>query len=321
MQSLSEMTAPQWMKAGMLALILFVMSQLLIMAGQLTGSMLTRHSALDEIERRISLDTAYLDVGNQTLNTPVNDAAVSRYLYRINQYLTEQNYPIYVKYIQHVEARPNEKQNWTQSTQIDLSTAEQDIHVGIALAPLFDAFAVHPAAILTALLLTPILLSLKPRYRSKANRQQEEAVVPPSPSLIIDMNTKSIGNGINNKIVQMQNKPFCFYAALVRYSIDNPDATLPQNKDVPLELINLANRVFVRLIELGHTKRKRPDFNANLDKTLSEIRAALDDAFEGYTNEKDMFYPPRAQGEGSRSKQHSYALPPISEEDVTILGK
>jgi hypothetical protein len=82
----------------------------------------------------------------------------------------------------------------------------------------------------------------------------------------------------------------------------------------------LANKSFGRLIELGHTKRKRPDFNANLDKTLSEIRAALDEVFAGYTEEKEIYYPPRAQGEGSRSKQHSYALSEIKLEDIEIIG-
>jgi hypothetical protein len=77
----------------------------------------------------------------------------------------------------------------------------------------------------------------------------------------------------------------------------------------------------MRLMELGHTKRKRPDFNANLDKTLSEIRAALDEVFAGYSEEKTRYYPPRAQGEGSRSKQHSYALPVLHHADIQIIGE
>ena len=89
---------------------------------------------------------------------------------------------------------------------------------------------------------------------------------------------------------------------------------------MPTELLALANKSFGRLIELGHTKRKRPDFNANLDKTLSEVRAALDEVFVRYSKEKETYYPPRAQGEGSRSKQHSYALPSIREEDIEIVG-
>ena len=100
----------------------------------------------------------------------------------------------------------------------------------------------------------------------------------------------------------------------------NPEQALPPHKDVPGDLIILANKTFGRLIELGHTKRKRPDFNANLDKTLSEIRAALDEVFNGYSVEKERYYPPRAQGEGSRSKQHSYALTQLSLEDVEIIG-
>ena len=73
-------------------------------------------------------------------------------------------------------------------------------------------------------------------------------------------------------------------------------------------------------MDLGHTKRKRPDFNANLDKTLSEIRAALDEVFAGYSEEKAKYCPPRAQGEGSRSKQHSYALPRLYAHEIEVIG-
>ena len=129
-----------------------------------------------------------------------------------------------------------------------------------------------------------------------------------------------LGNSVNDTVVILQNKPLCFYTALVKYCTENPEHPLPPHKDVPIELIALANKAFARLIELGHTKRKRPDFNANLDKTLSEIRASLDEVFALYPEEKERYYPPRAQGEGSRSKQHSYALTHLSPDDVEIIG-
>ena len=138
--------------------------------------------------------------------------------------------------------------------------------------------------------------------------------------IIIDLKDKTLGNGVNDVKVVLQNKPLCFYTALVRYCMENPSEPLQHHKDVPVELLNLANKVFGRLIELGHTKRKRPDFNANLDKTLSEVRAALDEVFADFTAEKERYYPPRAQGEGSRSKQHSFALTSLSPEDVEIIG-
>ncbi|XQF91352.1 hypothetical protein ACOBV8_20375 (plasmid) [Pseudoalteromonas espejiana] len=60
----------------------------------------------------------------------------------------------------------------------------------------------------------------------------------------------------------LANKPLCFYLALIEYCKDNSDVVLNQNKYVPDELIELA-QVFYRLIELGHTIRKRPNFNSS----------------------------------------------------------
>jgi len=320
MQTLSEMTASQWSKAAAVALLLFALFQSFIMMGQTVGAYTERHNALDRIERRVSLDLGYLDVGNQTLNTPVNDAAVLRYLSRINGYLYEQDYPLYLNQIQHVSIDNQTDHEWSSTMLMKLQTAEQQIIIGLTMKPLYASVSLHPLAILAALIMAPILVGVKPRTRSK-KAALKDIPPPPEPKLIIDLNTKSIGNGVDGRAILMQNKPFCFYTALVRYCIENPDANLPQNKDVPQELINLANRVFLRLIELGHTKRKKPDFNANLDKTLSEIRAALDETFEPFLAEKEKYYPPRAQGEGSRSKQHSFALPPITEEDIVVIGK
>ena len=99
---------------------------------------------------------------------------------------------------------------------------------------------------------------------------------------------KTLSNRVDDKVVALQNKPLCFYTALVKFCIEYPNQPLPPHKDVPHELMILANKSFGRLIELGHTKRKRPDFNANLDKTLSEIRAALDEVFAGFTEEKEI---------------------------------
>ncbi|MEG3766039.1 hypothetical protein [Alteromonas sp. 14N.309.X.WAT.G.H12] len=319
MQRLSELTAPQWLKAALIALLLFGLFQSMVGAGQIMATYFKRHTALDYIEQRISLDMAFLDVGNQTLNTPVNEAAVAQYINRFNTTLSNRHYPISIHSIQDVAAYEPPPAYVVEST-IQLQTAEQQIRIVVGMLPLQSGLSLHPLAILAALLLTPLMFEL--RLKS-ARRKAEEttAIQPPEPKLVIDMTTKSIGNGVDSTMVTMQNKPFCFYAALVRFCIENPEATLPQNKDVPQPLIILANRVFLRLIELGHTKRKKPDFNANLDKTLSEIRATLDEVFSHYPKEKEKFYPPRAQGEGSRSKQHSYALPPLKDEDIVILGK
>jgi len=91
--------------------------------------------------------------------------------------------------------------------------------------------------------------------------------------------------------------------------VNGPGVHFPGASHVlPIIILNKANRI------------SNYDFNANLDKTLSEIRAALDEVFSSFSEEKETYYPPRAQGEGSRSKQHSYAIPSIKQEDITIIG-
>ena len=110
--------------------------------------------------------------------------------------------------------------------------------------------------------------------------------------------------------------------ALVEFCIENPDVVLNQNKDVPEELLTLANKYFYRLVELGHTVRKRPNFTNSLEKkTLSEIRAALDDVWQDQPEVKDVYYPPKAHGEGSRSRLHHYGLKNITLENIEVIGK
>ncbi|KKK93350.1 hypothetical protein LCGC14_2693760 [marine sediment metagenome] len=86
-------------------------------------------------------------------------------------------------------------------------------------------------------------------------------------------------------------------------------------------MLELANKYFYRLVELGHTVRKRPNFNNSLEKTLSEIRAALDEVLSEYPEEKELYYPPKAYGEGSRSRLHSYGLVNIRKGNIEIIGK
>lgn len=303
------------------ALLLITVLQGISLVSQLFAYQASLHEAIDKVERRISLDSAFLDVGNQTLNTPVNSYAISRYINALNAKLMEESYPVLVNAIQSVTYTSEEldKARYPRSYTTLLKNAEQKIEIEIVSKPVSHALAFSWTALLAALCLVPVF-ALNTRKTAKQKAQQVQDALPPTPKLIINLQDKTISNGVTDKAVTLQNKPLCFYTALVRFCIENPGHPLPVHKDVPNELIALANRSFGRLIELGHTKRKRPDFNANLDKTLSEIRAALDDVFTGFNEEKETYYPPRAQGEGSRSKQHSYALPKIQFDDIEIIG-
>ena len=63
---------------------LLLAMQCIAIASQYFSFQSSIHQALDNVERRISLDSAFLDVGNKTLNTPVNQFAIYRYLDKIN---------------------------------------------------------------------------------------------------------------------------------------------------------------------------------------------------------------------------------------------
>lgn len=319
-----DFTRADWLSGVLVMLSLFLLFQLGAMAGQAGARLYAEHEAIDQIKARISLDLQFLDVGNQTLKTPPNQSTLKGYLNRINRLLAEQKTGLWLVSIQSITANSTGQPTNTRLIALTLENAEQTVDVQLASRPLYHYLALSPLAVIAALLISPAFVkvrSSKHKQMQAACAEQPVPTVKTTPKLTVNLNEKSLGNGVNNVTVQLQNKPLCFYTALLHYCIENPNAVLFHHKDIPPELTNLASKVFMRLMELGHTKRKRPDFNANLDKTLSEIRAALDEVFTGFSEEKTRYYPPRAQGEGSRSKQHSYALPVLHYADIHIIGE
>ena len=144
-----------------------------------------------------------------------------------------------------------------------------------------------------------------------------DAIIPLT--LTLDLTNKALALG--NKQVPLANKPLCFYAALLNYCQQHPEVRLCQHYQLPDALLELADKYFLRLVELGHTIRKRPDFNANLEKMLSEIRAALDELLSEYPDLKPLYSPPKATGEGSRSRMHNFALTHLQPQRWDITGK
>ncbi|MFS1701772.1 hypothetical protein [Alteromonas sp. AMM-1] len=318
-----NVTPEDWFKGTALFFALFVIFQLGALLGQTAARLYAEHETIDRLQSRISLDLQFLDVGNSTLNTPPNQYTLKDYLARLNATLSNPDTGIALVSIQSVSA-DNTSANFDNArlTPITLQNSEQTVQIQIASLPLYRYLAFSPLAFFAAALLVPVLMNIKPARKiiKPEPLPQQLPEIAPEPKLVINLNDKTIGNGVNAVTVQLQNKPLCFYTALLHYCIDNPDAMLLHHKDIPPELTAQANKAFGRLMDLGHTKRKRPDFNANLDKTLSEIRAALDEVFAGYSEEKSKYYPPRAQGEGSRSKQHSYAMSGLVSSDIVIIG-
>lgn len=303
-------------KNYLLALLVFVILQLSAIAGQSLSAHFNLQSAVAEIKQRIGLDTPHLDLGNSALNTVINESAVVYYINQINEELEQIDAPVRVKTIQGVSSVKSNFPAFTQRSEQVLLTTDQQINVEVVHLPTYTSwgFSWFSLAVAVAVLFIP-QSKLEELISSGSGVKSDIEL-----KLVIDLQKKTLSSSVSDLSIPLQNKPLCFYAALVRYCISHPEKTLHLHQDIPEELVQLANRVFARLIELGHSKRKRPDFNANLDKTLSEIRAALDEVFHYSPNDKTRFYPPRAQGEGSRSRQHSYALTDVKLSDIEFIG-
>ncbi|WP_100644471.1 hypothetical protein [Alteromonas facilis] len=316
------------------SLLLFV---LLSLGAQLVysvaESLAHQHSlrhALIELKTRVALDAAHLDLGDPKTQQSMNQASVEQYIETLNQSL-HNRYAIPKLSVRSINyelsedaASPELVENLlfflapsSDTPSLYLATDQANIRIFVSVPNVWNILTVNWLGLLLAAALSILLLK---RAEGREIARQQRVAASPSAFLRIDLAQKQVINLVSNEHFEMQNKPLCFFTALVLYCLEHPNAELLHHKDVPEELINRANKVFARLIELGHTKRKRPDFNANLDKTLSEIRAVLDSVFANDELHKAIFYPPRAQGEGSRSKQHSYALNKIEHDKVEFIG-
>ncbi|MDM7861495.1 hypothetical protein QTP81_12910 [Alteromonas sp. ASW11-36] len=307
---------------------LWIITQLAFSSAQLLAFKHGLNHAILEIRTRVALDAAHLDLGDPNTQQSLNEASVEAYLSTLNQKVAEE-YGIALLEVLSVQYEPLSKGSLSGDLdlplfgvsatplEIRLHSGHADLVMAINVPSIFSHWQFNYFGFLFALGISAFYVK---RNEAKEVRRQQRQSMLPSALLHIDLNTKQLVNVGTQQRFDMQNKPLCFFVALVQYCIDNPNAELLHHKDVPESLIKGANKAFARLIELGHTKRKRPDFNANLEKTLSEIRAVLDLVFAQNEKHKAIFYPPRAQGEGSRSKQHSYALHHVEAEKVEIIG-
>lgn len=281
-----------------------------------------RHISLSvmALEKRIALDLPWLQLPNDTMKSVADKSSVKAYLQRLNDQARENQLPVRVIALQDIEAELKESQGETIDYQLDAPA--QEFRLSLLAQPHSIGSSLSILPLLAAILMTLALyqyLTARNRAYITDNLHDEPEAEPPK--LIIDLHNRTFSNNTNNTQVQLSNKPFCFYIALVDYCLSNEAPALNHNKNVPEELLELANRYFYRLIDLGHTIRKRPDFSSNLDKMLSEIRAALDEVFADTPEQKTPFYPPKAQGEGSRSKLHNYALEQLQSSDLEFIGK
>jgi hypothetical protein len=276
-----------------------------------------KHSAehaMRAIETRVAQDVHKLSLPNPTYNKSGNPKVLEEYIASLNGFLEENNWPVTVTAIARVNSLADAESRWIRGLE------EEAIYTRIDFAPksshFSDYFSFHP--IWASLLL---IFLLKEKLVAHVQGQLTQQVVSEQKAwMVVDLKRKILTNAISGKSIEVPNKPLCFFCALVDHSLTHPELTINPNKQLPDTILNLANKYFFRLIDLGHTIRRRPDFNNNLEKVLSEIRSALDELFVD-DRRKALFYPPKALGEGSRSKLHNVALTKLQPTDIEFIGR
>ncbi|WP_234401335.1 hypothetical protein [Pseudoalteromonas sp. T1lg23B] len=281
-------------------------------------SLIKSNSQLDisKLATRVALDIDMLPIADPLFNYSGNEQKVEQYIASINEQLAASKSRVRLTGL----TSSSNIEQASKGNVYTLNSAHR--HIGFFyevnthiswlsyLLPITMAFGVW------GVYLWAFVFS---RKHTKETSLVQEVEVP---NLVIDLNTKYVSLSTDDQVqIQLANKPLCFYIALVEYCVANPEVILNPNKDVPDELIAIANKYFERLTTLGHTVRKKPNFSNSLEKTLSEIRAALDEVFVEHSELKAKYYPPKAYGEGSRSKLHSYGLIHIELEDIQVIGK
>ena len=294
----------------------FIVFQLAYSIGKLDSFRHDKLHAISAIEKQITGDLNKLPLANERLQIMGQPVEIENYLYGLNQSLSSMRFPISVIHlVTDVPPEVNESQLSRRLTGTDQEVwvvlSDEDI-------PLLELFGILP--LLGAIFLYWLAYQYKLVVCTKTAKQDliDEEVLT---WLQINLKDKKLVNLTNQKTVDVANKPLCFFSALIDFCQQNPELHINPNKELPEELISLSNKYFFRLIDLGHTIRKRPNFTNNLEKTLSEIRAALDEIFDKDVEKKELFYPPKAIGEGSRSKVHSFALSKLEVERLEFIGK
>ncbi|WP_076919697.1 hypothetical protein [Pseudoalteromonas sp. SK18] len=303
--------------------VLFIVFSLVFYVSTTQKQQQINQLQIAQIEKQIALDLPLLDLSNELLKHSGNKAALQHYIQTVNAQIQGTG-------IQVVAIEPKHEFNLSLKTHEfirKLNSNNNVVFIVLSLKqPYFtnDVMAIYILLfVISALLIYMIKQAAIYQGDKKLVTGQELNTLESKPLiLVINLKSKTLSSSYYpDQHVALANKPLCFYLALVEFCTNNPEIKLNQNKNVPEELLELANKYFYRLVELGHTVRKRPNFNNSLEKTLSEIRAALDDVLNDCPEQKELYYPPKAFGEGSRSRMHSYGLINVSQGNIEIIGK
>lgn len=142
----------------------------------------------------------------------------------------------------------------------------------------------------------------------------------PNCVLTIDLDSRSLTLGNRQASTPLANKPLSLYVALLKYCSDTKQPFLTTTEPLPAAVSSICQRVFAQLMEKGHSKRRPPDFDSALDKSLSEIRRVVEELCEGDSELQRIFVPPKAVGKGARRQRHNFALKDISQHDYNITN-
>ncbi|MBQ4857659.1 hypothetical protein [Pseudoalteromonas sp. MMG007] len=308
--------------SSMVAGLFFVLS-LLFYVSVIEKKQQANKQKIMQIEKQIALDLPLLDLSNELLRHSGDKGAVLNYIKKLNTHINSDELTVFAISAKHEfesPLEPNQVSRTLKSNSGAVLVVFEIDEAYLTTQTLSFHFLFFVMSVLISFWLKHVFTYKLTQDLLKSEDQHTAAQLPLT--LIIDLNNKTISINYKSDLqVSLANKPLCFYLALVEYCSHHSDILLYHSKNVPDELIELANKYFYRLVELGHTVRKRPNFNNSLEKTLSEIRAALDEVLIEYPDQKELYYPPKAYGEGSRSRLHSYALTNIVNGNVEILGK
>jgi hypothetical protein len=269
------------------------------------------------LKNRIALDL--IDLGLESSNGKMtqDNKTVRYYINNLNEYLEDTEFPLRVYKIEHYEALDFEPQN---TKTIELQNTRNTIPIVVeVVSSIVNWWSITLPALLSIAFYALFFFSSNQEGVTQVSATKEEDKTPPK--LLIDLRDRTIYlNSAPEHKSTLSNKPLCFYLAMLTYCCQNATPQLFHNKQLPEDFLALANKYFSRLLELGHSRRKRPDFDNNIDKMLSEIRTALEEILAEQAELKKIFFPQKAQGEGSRSKLHNFALTELTAESFELIG-
>ncbi|TMP70956.1 hypothetical protein CWB76_08770 [Pseudoalteromonas sp. S1609] len=276
-----------------------------------------------QIEKQIALDLPLLDLSNELLKHSGNKVAIQHYIQTVNTHIQGTGIEVISIVPEHEFISSLKTDEFIRK----LNSNNSVVFIALSLKQPHFSYTRVTVYILLVVVSALFMVMIKQAEIYQRNKklitEQEPSTLESKPLiLVINLKSKTLSSSYYpEQEVALANKPLCFYLALVEFCTNNPEIKLNHNKNVPEELLELANKYFYRLVELGHTIRKRPNFNNSLEKTLSEIRAALDDVLNDCLEQKELYYPPKAFGEGSRSRMHSYGLVNVNQGNIEIIGK